>query len=65
MAAKQVPNATKLCYFGGKFSAERQSVMAKKPFASSADLGEKVETLEVLAEGYMPSPPREIPISAR
>jgi len=25
--------------------------MAKKPFASSADLGEKVETLEVLAEG--------------
>ncbi len=25
--------------------------MAKKPFASSADLGEKVETLEVLADG--------------
>jgi glyoxylase-like metal-dependent hydrolase (beta-lactamase superfamily II) len=25
--------------------------MAKKPFASSADLGEKVETLEILAEG--------------
>ena len=25
--------------------------MSKKPFASSADLGEKVETLEVLAEG--------------
>jgi glyoxylase-like metal-dependent hydrolase (beta-lactamase superfamily II) len=25
--------------------------MAKKPFASSADLGDKVETLEVLAEG--------------
>lgn len=25
--------------------------MAKKPFASSADLGEKVETLDVLAEG--------------
>jgi glyoxylase-like metal-dependent hydrolase (beta-lactamase superfamily II) len=25
--------------------------MAKKPFTSSAELGEKVETLEVLAEG--------------